>query len=181
VHQKKVTAIIIIFSISLFFLIGLLFFEYRSLVHHTERLQELKHEYRMHVFEIKRILTDYHQTKERLSQFESVLESDEPLKIVAFEDDGCGEFQEPLVAINRDLEYLKQQSQEYIKNQNLELLFRHVPEDIWLDYTDVALIEKKPKSVRPKKPTAKKQFVRSVSPSTKKGRGVDLLNVQIFG
>jgi len=158
VLQKKVTPIIIILSSSFFFLIGLLFFEYRSLIYHNKRLQELKNEYRMHVQEVKKILTNFHVKQPSIG-----------------EDGGYGP-QEAFVAINRDLDYLKQQSQKYIKQQNLESYFHHVSEDIWLDYTDVALIEKKTQFVQPKKSKSKKKVMCSASSNTKKKKCADLFS-----
>ena len=189
--QKQIVVIITALSGCFLFVTGLLFYEYRSLVFHREYLEQLKLEYRMNLLEVKKVLTDYQHTKLRLGQLESVLEScdyapealeynssstifDEKAKVFS-SDSEEQEVQELFMPINRDLVYLKEQAQEYIKEHNLELLFRCVPEEVWLEYTDAALI--KPQvPVLPRKPASRKKGTRAASTLQKKRSSSELFS-----
>jgi len=147
-------------------------------MHYRARLQEIKSEYSAHVREFKQLLTDYRQTKLRLSKVENVLEgaevgedseeatsntSDRQVKVFSSDVEDVVE-QEPFVVINRDLEHLKQQSQEYIKKQDAEQLFKSISDDIWRDYIDTALIQEAPKAVQVKKPSIAERMIRPAGP-----------------
>lgn len=189
-HKKThIPPLFIIFIGSCLTLIGLLFFEYRSLVYYQQRLRALKNEYRTYVRDVRSMLADYQQTKTRLQQLEKALEGteyandaldiltsstvfDEHVKVFSSDSDDSG-CQDSFVMINRDLEYLKQQSQEYVKRQNLELLFLQIPEDVWRDYTETALSKKTP----PKKPQPpRKRVMRSASSMLGKKTSEDIFS-----
>lgn len=125
----------------------LLVFEYQRVSHHTAKLATLKKEYSFFRDELKRILADYTQAKERLAELETFLENaeiDQALflelaqsttmfndkgRALSNEDDG-------FVLINRDFEYLKQATLDYFKQQGLELLTPQLSKHLWLDYVD---------------------------------------------
>lgn len=186
--HKHISHLLVISFCFFAFLIGLLFYEYRSLLYYRDRLQTVKKEYRANMHMIKQWIVDYQGAKDRLQQLEQLLEHsetntvlmrpffDEHMKV--FSSDG--EDQEPsdsFMILNRDLEYLKQQSQEYIKKQNMELLFLQVPDEAWLEYTDALLEAQKPKSrsVVPRKqsPTPRRTVMRSASSRIRSARHPD--------
>lgn len=187
--QKHVYTVV---CMSIFFfvgLIGLLFYEYRSLMYYRDRLQTIKTEYHANMHMVKQWMFDYQQSKQRLAVLESLLErtdgsyddgdmisSATALDMYTKQFSTESDDQDSFVTINRDLEYLKQQSQDYIKKQNLELLFLQVPEDMWLEYTDALLVEQKPKKVvtsQKRKPIPKKRIMRSASSIVRSKRTTD--------
>lgn len=156
--HKHITHLLLTSFVFFACLVGLLFYEYRSLLYYRDRLQTLKKEYHANMHMIKQWIADYQHAKDRLQQLEQLLEHsqtgtgllvrplfDEGMKIFSSDMDDQ-ESQDSFVILNRDLEYLKQQSQEYIKKQNMELLFLQVPDETWLEYTDVLLEAQKPKA-----------------------------------
>lgn len=172
VFEKKTVQIW--FFVSMCFLIALLFFEYCSLVNARLYLQELKDEYYVGVYEVKKILSDYRATKERLACIESMLRYEDGVSLVSAQELWPAD-NENFVIINRDADYLKQQAKEYIENKGLMPLFKQLSEDVWIDYNDIALMEKKPQPMQSKKVVAKKP-TRKVLSSSKAKSGAQLFS-----
>src|SRR6201999_4197868 len=114
------------------------------------KMLEMKEDYRNYVLAVKKILSDYHKSKERLEELEASLEekkkgnedtellvsqSDFPDGVRVYSSDDeeeCCAF----LTINRELEYLKQGTLDYLKKQNLKYLAQSLGTHIWIDYTE---------------------------------------------
>lgn len=131
---------------------GLLIHEYRFFKKQSEKMIEMKEDYRTYILAVKKILHDYNKNKERLEELETLVVEkknefenlDLPSSQTMFpegvrvystddeEDDDSYSF----VTINRDLEYLKQGTLDHLKEQRLSSLMRSISSDTWKEYTD---------------------------------------------
>lgn len=116
----------------------------------TEKMIELQDDYRNHLVAVNKVLQDYNKTKERLELLEAsgqkkkILKDSDALSLAAFPEgarvfssDGQDEEnQESFVAINRDLEYLKQSTVSYFKKRHLGLMLERLNLDDWCEYSD---------------------------------------------
>ena len=143
-------------------LLGLLFFEYRSFCLHVQELVVLKQQYYDRVSLLQNEMGNEHQDSEKLfSQSFNVSEkeidkqsavtnesivlidelsvaeaSDEP------DDDDEYDLDEAFVVINRQSEYLKQSTLDYIESQDLNALMTTIDINQWSDYTDQGITTK---------------------------------------
>lgn len=131
---------------------GFLIHEYHFFKQQSQRMMEIKEDYRTYVLAVKKILHDYNKTKERLEELETLVVEKknefEALDIstsqttfpegvrVYSSDDELEEEGPSFVVINRELEYLKQGTLEYLKEQRLQSLMRSINPDTWKEYTD---------------------------------------------
>lgn len=130
---------------------GLLFVEYRFFKSETEKMLALKEDYRNHLLAVNKVLQDYNKNKERLEALEaltpekknSLLNVDavcsqvfpKGARVVSSDDELSGE-DESFIPINRDLEYLKQSTIDYIKKKNMNFVLQQINFDEWRDYTE---------------------------------------------
>lgn len=118
----------------------LLFFEYRFFKRETEKMIVLKDDYRNHLVAVNKVLQDYNKIKE---QVEGVSEDAKKKNEfpsgahVVSSDDEDVEGADNFLTINRDLEYLKQSTIDYVKKQNLGVVLQRINLDDWRDYTQV--------------------------------------------
>ncbi len=154
----------------LFFLVCMLLFEYNALLDQHYQLEQVKREYRQHMWHMKQLRDVYVLTVQRVQYLESLTDriKDRPQKDIfdsehlshiyipknniEFDNEPreCDEF----IPLNRDLEYLKHSTYEYLKKYNRDLLLRHLYQDTWRDYTQVVLSPQesaKVKRISPKK------------------------------
>ncbi len=131
---------------------GLLMYEYHFFKSQSEKMIEMKEDYRTYILAVKKILHEYNKNKERLEELETLVvekknefESlDLPLSQTTFPegvrvystDDEDEEDGSSFVAINRELEYLKQGTFDYLKEQRLNSLKNAMNADTWKEYTD---------------------------------------------
>ena len=116
----------------------------------TEKMIQLQDDYRNHLVAVNKVLQDYNKIKERLEALESgdqkkkILKDSDALAFNGFpqgarvfsSDDQDEEHQESFVAINRDLEYLKQSTVSYFRQRQLASMLERVNLDDWREYTD---------------------------------------------
>jgi murein DD-endopeptidase MepM/ murein hydrolase activator NlpD len=116
----------------------------------TEKMIQLQDDYRNHLVAVNKVLHDYNKIKERLEVLESsgqkkkILKDSDALAFNGFpqgarvfsSDDQDEEHQESFVAINRDLEYLKQSTVSYFKKQQIASMLERLNLDDWREYTD---------------------------------------------
>lgn len=135
----------------------LLVIEYRFFKHQTEKMLEIKEDYRNYVVAVKKILHDYHKNKERLEELETMLEEKKkdnedaelgvaqtgfPDGVRVYSSDDEEEDSFLPIVINRDLEHLKQSSLDYLKKQRVGYLADYFEQYLWLDYTDQVELER---------------------------------------
>ncbi len=153
-HIKNMVTIAVV-SASIFFMgiSGLLIFEYRYFCKQADKMIALQEDYRNYVVAVKKILTDYNKTSDRLKYLEAHTENEkknamleltyfvdapgsvEGTRIFSSDDDEATHF----VPLNREYEYLKQSMLDYFKEQNLDQLIRQLNHDEWIGYTDLVL------------------------------------------
>jgi len=138
---------------------------------------DLQEDYRNYLLAVKKVLHEYNKTKERLDELEAAWDNEKKkfiegaelsvvnqesfpsgVKVYSTDDERNNE---SFVLLNRELEYLKQASLRYIKDQNLEFLLKHINFDCWREYHDKLVESKQP----PKKKTkrVKRRRKRNVS------------------
>lgn len=116
----------------------------------------LQEDYHNHLIAVNRVLEEYNKTKERLDELEStpgiqkkkIIDADtlcsncfpQGAKVYSSDDIECDD-QDTLVTINRDLEYLKQSTIDYIKKQRLNTLLPRLNFNDWQEYTNQVVIQ----------------------------------------
>src|SRR5690349_11818885 len=126
--KQPVGILIGIFLSIIFLLVGLLFYEYHTIEQKGRELIVLKTSYETNLTALNRILRDYNALRDRMDQMEADKEKKneteklatavknffpEGARIVSSEDDPLDE-QDNFLIINRELEYLKQETINYI-------------------------------------------------------------------
>lgn len=172
------------FAFMLCAVLALLISEYRFFRQQSAQMVELKEDYRNYVVAVKRVLSDYYKTKERLDEIETAMtekkneiEADQaeigsaangfPEGVRVFStDDEQDEESHNFIVVNRELEYLKQATLEHVRKQKLHNLLERIGPDIWAEYSGLA----------PKKVTAKprKKRVRRSRMASNRLRTADL-------
>lgn len=150
-HSHKVLKYgAILLSIMLGILITLLLHEYRFFKEQSARVIEVKEDYHTYVLAVKKILHDYNKNKERLEELETLVVEKknefealdvpssqttfpEGIRVYSSDDE---EEESSFVAINRELEYLKQGTLEHLKEQRKNSLISLINPDTWKEYTD---------------------------------------------
>ncbi len=111
----------------------------------------LKEDYRNHLLAVNKVLQDYNKNKERLEALEAatpqkkntLLSVDavgsqifpKGVRVVSSDDEFSSE-DESFIPINRDLEYLKQSTIDYIKKKNMSFALERINFEEWRDYTE---------------------------------------------
>lgn len=121
----------------LFLLTGMLYREYRAAAAHTHKVFELRQDYRNHLMAVRKIVDDYNELKQvhvdpqkKKKFIESVPEG---ARVFSSDDDCCSDGL--FVVINRDLDYLKESTFAYFKENNLTRLTSRLNEKEWCAYT----------------------------------------------
>lgn len=141
---------LIILSFCMVITTALLIVEYFYFKDQSAKMIEMKEDYRNYVVAVKKILNDYHKTKERLEELETMLEEkkndneDElivsqsgfPDGVRVYSSDDEDEQGSSFLLINRELEYLKQGTHDYLKKQKMQHLMNALGAHTWTDYTD---------------------------------------------
>ncbi|MCX5922614.1 MAG: M23 family metallopeptidase [Candidatus Dependentiae bacterium] len=154
-------------------LTSVLLYEYRFFKIQTEKMLELKEDYRNYVLAVKKILHDYNRTKVRLEELETLvvekkkefetlgigLQATFPEGVRVYSTDDEQEEQEPFPLVNRELEYLKQSTLDYLKEQKLSYLTQRMGSDAWREYTD-HIIERDKAAADKKRPQRSKRVYR---------------------
>jgi len=133
----------------------LLFMEYRSFKKQTDKMLALQEDYRNHVLAINRVLEDHQISSKKKNEsgiVESVVTFPKGARVYSSDDDSMDS---SFIMVNRELEYLKQSSLEYLRKQKLNILLSRIDNSDWKDYTD-QLLEK----TTPAKKTRKKRAQR---------------------
>lgn len=133
----------------------LLISEYRFFKAQSAQMLELKDDYRNYVVAVKKILSDYYKTKERLDEIETAMvekkneievdqaeigsssEFPEGVRVYSTDDEVEDE-SEQFRVINRELEYLKQSTLSYLRKQRLNTLVDQISHNTWAEYSGVA-------------------------------------------
>lgn len=152
--------------------------EYQSLRKQMRHVVSLKEEYRNYILAVKQVLSE--QNKKSL---ETTIECDsriqkknaigevvfpDGVRVFSSDDEPSEEESGSFTVINRDLEYLKQSSLEFIQDQDLNLL-RKVDPQLWQGYTNQVIASRKAQSARkPQKKQRRKKVARSVRRPSKK-------------
>ena len=168
-YFQRIYALLILLASTMILLIGLLFFEYRFLCNQAHDLMVLKQHYYGYIRDITQkdggsvivenidseVVVDSHDSDVAMTAEEiSIAQaSDDP-------DDDDDYIDESFVIINRQPEYLKQSTMDYLQAQELDSLMTTIDMDQWSHYTDQKIVpiqEKKPiktgSVVVPKRPT----------------------------
>lgn len=155
-HRRLVTNIFgAFFALVLGTTLVLLISEYRFFKSQSAQMLELKDEYRNYVVAVKKILSDYYKTKERLDEIETAMvekkneieadqvdigsssEFPEGVRVYST-DDEAEDDTENFRVINRELEYLKQSTLSYLKKQRLSSLADQISHNTWTEYSGKA-------------------------------------------
>lgn len=130
---------------------GLLIHEYRFFKQQSEKMIEMKEDYRTYVLAVKKILHEYNKNKERLEELETLVVEKKnefenldlpssqtmfPEGVRVYSTDDEEDDSASFVAINRELEYLKQGTLDYLKEQRLSSLMNSINANTWKEYTD---------------------------------------------
>ncbi|MFI5333213.1 MAG: M23 family metallopeptidase [Candidatus Babeliales bacterium] len=141
---------LILGMLSMLMSIILIMYQCRFFKQEIEKMIQLQDDYRNHLVAVNKVLQDYNKIKERLDALESndqkkkILKDSDALAFNGFpqgaqvfsSDDTDEEHQESFVAINRDLEYLKQSTVSYFKQRQMNLVLNRLNLDDWSEYTD---------------------------------------------
>lgn len=122
---------------------GMLFCEYRYVREQSCKLAMLKEEYEEQLMVVNRILQEYKTRPDTVDIADATTYSEkkndiaegfpEGARIVSSDDvtsEGDGSF----VVINRDLEYLKRSTVDYIRKQRCSSLLQQIKQDEWQEY-----------------------------------------------
>jgi len=145
--SKRLFIISMLFSVVL---LAVLIFESRFFYVQACTLCELQEDYRSYTASVKKMLKDYNRTKERLDMLENYLESEkkkEPEQqelIDLFKNSTDNNQDEELVLVNRDYPYLRQAALAFIKQQYDSIFASEIPQEAWLEYTDLLSKEWQP-------------------------------------
>jgi murein DD-endopeptidase MepM/ murein hydrolase activator NlpD len=154
----------------------LLFVQYRRVKRETKKIIELKEDYRNHLLAVNKVVQDYNKTKERLEELEQQTGEKKKINNQVVKQQGTQAFpagshvyssddeentEDSFVTINRDLEYLKQATLDYIKKQNLKMVLSRLDNSQWSDYRPLTL-DKKAKKGRKKRGRSRKVRVEHV-------------------
>jgi murein DD-endopeptidase MepM/ murein hydrolase activator NlpD len=161
-YFQRIYALLILLAGTMILLIGLLFFEYRFLCNQARDLLVLKQHYYGYIRDITQKESgssvegnvdteavvidsgdsDVAMTAEEISIAQA---SDDP-------DDDDDYIDESFIIINRQPEYLKQSTMDYLQAQELDSLMTTIDMDQWSHYTDQKIVpmqEKKPAKIGP--------------------------------
>lgn len=141
--------------------------EYYALKDQTKRMIELREDYRNHLSAVKRVFAEYNYVKERLQELECSVEDEKKKEITQQEmlfPEGTFVYssemiQDSFMVVNRELEYLRQSTIDYLKASDLDMLAGTLNVSNWRDYTDElfedqqAANKKKTTSAKSKKTT----------------------------
>lgn len=190
-----VSASIAIVVATLCVLTTMLIHEYHFFKRETEKMLGHKEDYRNYVIAVKKILHDYNKTKARLEELETLVAEKKnefedidglsgnavfpaTLRVYSSDDEDDQERSSFLV-INRELEYLKQSTLDYLRAQNLSYLENRIGPDVWRDYTDQVIDHHKEQaqkkrahrlkrvSTKKQRKPYEKQVSREISPKAK--------------
>lgn len=117
---------------------GLLVKEYRYFKHQAEKVSELQSEYKNYVIAVRRLLQGSSIIKENNG---AGMGADEKKK---------GDDSDGWLIVNRSTDYLKDSSASFYKSHRMSNVFKAIPADVWLEYTDLVLAEEA-KSKQPKR------------------------------
>jgi murein DD-endopeptidase MepM/ murein hydrolase activator NlpD len=131
-------------SITMCFVTVLLAYEYHFFCKETEKMLELKDEYRNYIQAVKRVLTDYNSAKDEPAQSNGEENHDEnkealsaPISHIppsSSEEETDTTVKNSFMMVNRDLAYLKQSMIDYLKDQHLSSLLDQINLYEWDDY-----------------------------------------------
>ncbi len=165
-------------GISLFVFSLLLITEYRFFCTQSERVVEMKEEYRTYLVAVKRVLGDYAKAKERIDELELMLEKkkkngcpapeltteqtvfSEDASVYSTDDEEEPEF----VILNREPAYLKRGAVSFYKRQKLGHLVATIADDRWINYTHRLEKQTEEEKVRHRQKTVRHRRVRRVMP-----------------
>jgi murein DD-endopeptidase MepM/ murein hydrolase activator NlpD len=158
-YFQRIYALLILLAGTMMLLIGLLFFEYRFLCNQARALMVLKQHYYGYIRDITH-KDDGPVLVENMDSEVVVDSSDSDLTMTAEEisiaqasddpDDDDDYIDESFVVINRQPEYLKQSTMDYLQAQELDSLMTAIDVDQWSQYTDQKIVpmqEKKPAKI----------------------------------
>jgi len=165
------------------FITMLLVMEYQAFRDQVHNVIALRQEYQSYIMSVKKILHDYHKTKERLEVLEAQDTTEkktayndyEQLGVTAIDagfpdgvqvfssDDELNDYGDSFVVINRELEYLKQSTLDYLQEQNLARLAAQIKHDAWKEYTDVILEHNRAQQARSSKAKPKYRKRRTIA------------------
>jgi len=176
-----------------------LFYEYRFFKKQSEKLIELQEDYRTYVVAVNKILKDYNRVKEKLEELNSDTCDEKkndveliddlffnvtfPDGVTVFSSDDSNNCNDTFLAVNRDLDYLKQTSVEFIKCQpEAGALLKNIDCNYWSDYNDYILEKREfPKKKAKKKKKRKKRKISSYPVNNARPRKiVKKRKVQVF-
>lgn len=127
----------------------LLLLEYRFFCAQSERVLQMKEEYRTYLVAVKKVMGDYAKAKERIDELELMIEKkkknssdarelsteqtvfSEDASVYSTDDEEEPEF----VVINREPAYLKRGAVTFYRRQKLGHLVASIPDDMWVNYT----------------------------------------------
>ncbi|MDZ4123964.1 MAG: M23 family metallopeptidase, partial [Hydrogenophaga sp.] len=156
----------------------LLFFEYRFFCTQSERVVEMKEEYRTYLVAVKRVLGDYAKAKERIDELELMLEKkkknsfetrelnteqtvfSEDASVYSTDDEDEPEF----IVINREPAYLKKGAVSFYKRQKLGHLVAAISDDGWVNYTHHLEKQTAQEKLQQKQKTVRHRRVRRAAP-----------------
>jgi len=152
-----------------------LFMQYRFFCDQANNMIAAKEDYQTHLVAVKRVLQEYNKMKEQIEQLQA--SGGEKKKLLArLNVEQASKFpkgahvvssdaqveRDDFVVINRELEYLKQSSLDYLKRQNLTVLTSRISKEEWKEYTDTLLEHnRQPKAKLARRNKAKKSIVAS--------------------
>jgi len=130
-----------------------LMWEYRCLREQSYKIVALKNEYKHHLTAVSRVLHDYNALRDRLETLEAASSDSEKknditngnspnngfpegVRVVS-SDDAPSSDDDRFVVINRELEYLKQSTIDYIHKKNVAFILQRISPDEWRDYTEL--------------------------------------------
>lgn len=141
-------------------LVIVLIYEYRFYCEQARQLIELKEQYRMY---IDRVNTYLRSNEEKEIVSDEIALNDEPELACAYfaeqteetfgdedgDEDVDEEFdgEELFVVLNRQPQYLKESTIEFIKSQKLDMLATRIDMDEWQDYTEQVFIKPHPEKI----------------------------------
>lgn len=151
---------------------GLLIVEYRFFNAEAHKMIALQEDYHNHLIAVNRVLEEYNKTKERLEELQEtgsqqkkkiISDADalcsncfpQGAKVYSSDDIACDD-QDTLLTINRDLEYLKQSTVDYIKKQRLGMMLQRMNFDDYQEYTNQVIAQRTQQKSTTKKKQRKK-------------------------
>lgn len=162
---------LIVGMITMLMSIVIVMYQCRFFKQETEKMIQLQDDYRNHLVAINKILQDYNKMKEQLetaevkNQKKKILNDSDALALQGFpqgarvfsSDDTEHDGQESFVAINRDLEYLKQSTVSYFKQREPNIVLNRLNMDDWSEYTDQVPLSHKRHTPRKRRTSRTKQ------------------------